>query len=72
MSKATKGMGLGGMSKHRKAGKTTKSPKLRHSMMLEAQKNERKGAKPLPFGSVQDAFHSSPKAQSKSNNKEDL
>lgn len=35
------------MSKHRKSGKSPKSPKLRHKLALEATKNERKAPKPL-------------------------
>lgn len=57
MSKATKGMGMsGGLSKHRKAGKAPKSPKLRHRLELEAQKNERKAPTPLTETSVKHLF----------------
>lgn len=31
-----------GHSKHRKSGKTTKSPNLRHRLALDAAKNDRK------------------------------
>lgn len=57
MSKPTKGMGMrGGLSKHRKAGKSPKSPRLRHLQSLEAQKNERKAPPPLTETSVATLF----------------
>lgn len=46
----------GGMSKHRKSGSTSKSPKLRHIMAIEASKNERKSPSPLPNKAVKDLF----------------
>lgn len=48
--------GGGGLSKHRKSGKTPKSPKLRHKLALEAQKNERKAPPPLPHKDVRELF----------------
>lgn len=57
MSKLVGGYGgKGGMSKHRKSGRTTKSPKVRMRMELEARKNERKAPKPLPYDKVEDLF----------------
>lgn len=48
--------GAGGMSKHRKSGKTSKSPRLRHKLALEAAKNERKAPPPLPETDVHKLF----------------
>lgn len=45
-----------GNRKHRTSGRPTKSPRFRHAEKLEAERQERKGAKPLPHGSVTDAF----------------
>lgn len=55
-----KSRGLGassiGAHKHATSGKTPKSPKLRHKLMLEAQRNERKAPQPLPYDSVDKVF----------------
>jgi len=59
MSKATKGMGNGGLSKHRKAGRAPKSPKLRHAEERMARMNERKAPPPLPYKDVKDLFKDS-------------
>lgn len=47
-----------GMSKHRKSGRTSKSPKLRYKLMLEAQKNEVKAKPPLEETNVHNLFRS--------------
>jgi hypothetical protein len=47
-----------GMAKHRKAGHTTKSPRFRHAMKLEAERNERKDRSRIrePKKNVKDLF----------------
>lgn len=45
-----------GMSKHYRSGKTSKPPNIRHRMMIEAQREERKAPPPLPYESVSDLF----------------
>lgn len=52
----TRHVGAMGMQKHYKSGKTTKSPKLRHLMMLEASKNDRKRRTIRWFNSVKELF----------------
>lgn len=43
------------LSKHRKMGKVPKSPKLRHRMKMEAERNEKKAPKPsCAFGSIRE------------------
>jgi len=44
------------ISKHRNSGVAPKSPKIRHRMRLEAEKQERKAKESLPFSSVQELF----------------
>lgn len=56
MTKVKNYGGGGGLSKHRTSGKTPKSPKLRYKMMLEAQRNEKKGRPPLESDSVSELF----------------
>ena len=53
--------GKSGMSnrKHSKSGwknGSGKSPKLRHHLVLEAKKNDRKAKPALPYSSVNEAF----------------
>jgi hypothetical protein len=47
-----------GTRKHGKSGHATKSPRLRHAMRLEAERNERKDRSQIkrPFDSVKDMF----------------
>lgn len=47
-----------GIAKHRKSGHTTKSPKMRHAMKLEAERNERKDRTRIkePKNKVKDLF----------------
>ena len=43
------------LSKHRKMGKVPKSPKLRHLMKIEAERDEKKAPKPTcGFGSIKE------------------
>lgn len=51
--KGSKGIG---MHKHGAGGRAPKSPNLRHAMKREAEKQERKAQKPLPYNSVSEAF----------------
>lgn len=51
-----KGGGTLGSHKHGISGHATKSPRLRMAMQLEAEKNERKAKKPLPFQNVKQLF----------------
>lgn len=56
MKVSNRGMG---MKKHGVSGcrnGSGKSPKLRHHIKREAEKDERKASKPLPFKSVSEAF----------------
>lgn len=54
MIKSDRGLGI---SKHRKSGKSPKSPKLRHAMKREAEKEETKRkTQELPYKSVKDAL----------------
>ena len=55
MISSHKGMG---MSKHRKSGHTTKSPKFRFQQKLEAEKNERKDNTRIkdPKSSIKELF----------------
>lgn len=52
------GKGHMGMSKHRTAGHTTKSPKLRHAMKMIAERDVRKDRKGIrdPKSSVKELF----------------
>jgi hypothetical protein len=45
-----------GNHKHGTSGRAPKSPRLRHAIKLDAERNERKAKKPLPYGSVKDVF----------------
>jgi hypothetical protein len=51
-----KGRGGMGNHKHGTSGRAPKSPRLRHAIKLDAERNERKAKKPLPYGSVKDVF----------------
>ena len=51
-----KGREAMGIRKHGKSGHSGKSPKLRHAMKRDAEQNERKAKKPLPFKAVGECF----------------
>lgn len=48
-----------GMAKHRKSGHTSKSPKLRYAMRLEAERDERKDRSRIhdPKQPIEELFH---------------
>ena len=53
MKTGSRGMG---MAKHGKSGRPPKSPKLRHAIKREAEKNEIKSRKPLSHKNVKGLF----------------